>query len=59
MVARKRLRKHSKSAVRRNRDGTAVPYSGLTGRMGRFSNVIEVPKAKGLRVGGWENVGID
>jgi len=58
MVARKKLRKHSKTAVRRNRDGTVVPYSG-TGRTGRFSNVIEAPKAKGLRVQGWDKVGID
>ncbi|KAK3711105.1 hypothetical protein LTR37_009892 [Vermiconidia calcicola] len=56
MVARKRLRKHSKS--KRNKDGTIVPYSG-SGRPGRFSNMIEVPKGKGLRVKGWEQVGID
>jgi nucleotide-binding universal stress UspA family protein len=56
MVARKRLRKHSKS--KRNKDGTSVPYSG-SGRPGRFSNMIEVPKGKGLRVKGWEQVGID
>lgn len=56
MVARKKLRKHSKS--RRNRDGTIIPYSG-SGRPGRFSNMIEVPKGKGLRVKGWEQVGID
>jgi len=58
MVARKKLKKHSKSSVQRNRDGTVVPYSG-TGRTGRFSNVIEVPKGKGLRVQGWDKVGID
>lgn len=57
MVARKKLRKHSKT-VKKNRDGTPVPYSG-TGRSGRFSNIIEVPKGKGLRVKGWEQVGID
>lgn len=57
MVARKKLRKHSKS-VRRNRDGTSVPYSG-SGRTGRFSNVIEAPRARGLRVQGWDKVGID
>lgn len=56
MVARKKLRKHSKMV--RNRDGTAVPYSGITGR-GRLSNVIEAPKGKGLRVQGWDKVGID
>ena len=59
MVARKRLRKHSKTAEKRNKDGTTVRYSGTSGRPGRFSNMIEVPKAKGLRVKGWENVGID
>jgi nucleotide-binding universal stress UspA family protein len=68
MVARKKLRKHSTGAgsgsggaaggVRRNRDGTAVAYSG-TGRSGRFSNVIEAPRGKGLRVKGWDEVGID
>ncbi|EMC98231.1 hypothetical protein BAUCODRAFT_417319 [Baudoinia panamericana UAMH 10762] len=58
MVARKKLRKHSKSAVRRNRDGTVVPYSG-SGRTGRFSNVIEAPRNHGLRVQGWDKVGID
>ncbi|KAL1588869.1 hypothetical protein WHR41_02608 [Cladosporium halotolerans] len=57
MVARKKLRKHSKMV--RNRDGTAVPYSGITGRAGRLSNVIEAPKGKGLRVQGWDKVGID
>ncbi|KAK0874505.1 hypothetical protein LTR87_011467 [Friedmanniomyces endolithicus] len=36
----------------RNRDGTSVPYSG-SGRSGRFSNVIEAPRGKGLRVEGW------
>jgi hypothetical protein len=56
MVARKKLRKHSKTV--RNRDGTTVPYSGITGR-GRLSNVIEAPKGKGLRVQGWDKVGID
>ncbi|KAM0716697.1 hypothetical protein Q7P37_008142 [Cladosporium fusiforme] len=56
MVARKKLRKHSKMV--RNRDGTTVPYSGITGR-GRLSNVIEAPKGKGLRVQGWDKVGID
>jgi nucleotide-binding universal stress UspA family protein len=57
MVARKKLRKHSKTV--RNRDGTTVPYSGITGRAGRLSNVIEAPKGKGLRVQGWDKVGID
>ncbi|KXL45256.1 hypothetical protein M433DRAFT_325013 [Acidomyces richmondensis BFW] len=57
MVARKKLRKHSKS-VKRNKDGTMVPYSG-SGRSGRFSNVIEAPKGRGLRVQGWDKVGID
>lgn len=56
MVARKKLRKHSKT-VKRNKDGTVVPYSG-SGR-GRLSNMIQVPKGKGLRVKGWEQVGID
>jgi nucleotide-binding universal stress UspA family protein len=55
MVARKKLRKHS--TAKRNKDGTAVPYQG-TGRTGRFSNVIEAPKM-GLRVQGWDQVGID
>ncbi|TKA22960.1 hypothetical protein B0A50_07702 [Salinomyces thailandicus] len=59
MVARKKLRKHGKGGgVVRNRDGTVVPYSG-SGRSGRFSNVIEAPKGKGLRVQGWDKVGID
>jgi len=59
MVARKKLRKHAKTADRlRNKDGTPVPYSG-SGRTGRFSNVIEAPKGKGLRVQGWDKVGID
>ena len=58
MVARKKLRKHSKSEKARNKDGTSVPYQG-TGRTARFSNVIEAPKTKGLRVKGWEQVGID
>jgi len=57
MVARKKLRKHSKTV--RNRDGTTVPYSGITGRAGRLSNVIEAPKGNGLRVQGWDKVGID
>ncbi|KAF2765016.1 adenine nucleotide alpha hydrolases-like protein [Teratosphaeria nubilosa] len=57
MVARKKLRKHSKSD-KRNPDGTVVPYSG-SGRTGRFSNVIEAPRGKGLRVQGWDKVGID
>ncbi len=56
MVARKKLRKHSKS--QRNKDGTIIPHSG-SGRPSRFSNMIEVPKGKGLRVKGWEQVGID
>ncbi|KAI6888270.1 adenine nucleotide alpha hydrolases-like protein [Hortaea werneckii] len=47
-----------RDVVRRNRDGTAVPYSG-SGRTGRFSNVIEAPKGHGLRVQGWDKVGID
>lgn len=59
MVARKKLRKHGKGeVVQRNRDGTAVPYTG-TGRTGRFSNMIEAPRGKGLRVKGWDEVGID
>ncbi|KAK3115183.1 hypothetical protein LTR53_005732 [Teratosphaeriaceae sp. CCFEE 6253] len=59
MVARKKLRKHSKSGGGvRNKDGTTVPYSG-SGRTGRFSNVIEAPRGKGLRVKGWGEVGID
>ena len=58
MVARKKLRKHGKAERSRNRDGTAVPYQG-SGRTARFSNVIEAPKTKGLRVKGWEQVGID
>lgn len=58
MVARKKLRKHFKT-VKKNRDGTLVPYASSTGRPGRFSNVIEGPRGKGLRVGGWEQVGID
>ncbi|GAB7363796.1 hypothetical protein MBLNU230_g4363t1 [Neophaeotheca triangularis] len=57
MVARKKLRKHSKTD-KRNRDGTSVPYTG-TGRTGRFSNVIEAPRGKGLRVDSWDKVGID
>lgn len=56
MVARKKLRKHSKRV--RNKDGTLVPYTG-SGRTGRFSNVIEAPKVRGLRVQGWDKVGID
>jgi nucleotide-binding universal stress UspA family protein len=58
MVARKKLRKHSKTAAKRNKDGTSVPYTG-SGRPAKFTNVIEAPKAKGLRVKGWEQVGID
>lgn len=58
MVARKKLRKHSKTAAKRNKDGLAIPYQG-SGRGGRFSNVIEAPKNKGLRVKGWDEVGID
>ena len=58
MVARKKLRKHSKTAAKRNKDGLAVPYAG-TGRSGRFTNVIEAPRGKGLRVKGWDEVGID
>ena len=58
MVARKKLRKHSKTAAKRNKDGTSIPYTG-SGRPAKFSNVIEAPKAKGLRVKGWEQVGID
>lgn len=65
MVARKKLRRHAKAekggdgaGVRRNKDGTAVPYSG-SGRSGRLSNVIEAPRGKGLRVKGWGEVGID
>lgn len=59
MVARKKLRKHSKGV--RNKDGTLVPYSGTSGRtgLGRLSNVIEAPRGKGLRVQGWDKVGID
>lgn len=56
MVARKKLRKHSKPM--RNRDGTLIPYTG-SGRTGRFSNVIEAPRPRGLRVQGWDKVGID
>lgn len=56
MVARKKLRKHSKPV--RNKDGLAVPYQG-SGRTGRFSNIIEAPKVRGLRVKGWDEVGID
>ncbi|KAK4554751.1 hypothetical protein LTR86_008253 [Recurvomyces mirabilis] len=70
MVARKKLRKLSKGGggggggsgigmgLRRNRDGTSVPYSG-SGRTSRFSNVIEVSGGRGLRVEGWDKVGID
>lgn len=58
MVARKKLRKHSKSGVARNRDGTTVPYSG-SGRPGRLGNFLQGPSGKGLRVKGWEAVGID
>lgn len=57
MVARKKLRKHSKTE-KRNRDGTSVPYTG-SGRTGRFSNVIEAPRGNGLRVDSWDKVGID
>ena len=62
MVARKKLRKHGKGDVGmgkvvRNRDGTAVPYTG-SGR-GRLANVIDAPRGKGLRVQGWDKVGID
>lgn len=56
MVARKKLRKHTKTV--RNRDGTLVPYTG-SGRTSRFSNIIEAPRTKGLRVQGWDQVGID
>lgn len=56
MVARRKLRHHAKTL--RNKDGTLVPYTG-SGRTGRLSNVIEAPKAKGLRVQGWDKVGID
>ncbi|KAF2860683.1 adenine nucleotide alpha hydrolases-like protein, partial [Piedraia hortae CBS 480.64] len=56
MVARKKLRKHSKS--KRNKDGTLNPYAG-TGRSGMFTNVIQAPKRMGLRVQGWDQVGID
>lgn len=58
MVARKKLRKHSKAGMRRNKDGTVIPYSG-SGRTGRMTNLIEAPKNKGLRVRGWDEVGID
>ena len=57
MVARKKLHKHSKTN-RMNRNGTSVDYSGSV-RAGRFSNMIEIPKGTGLRVKGWEQVGID
>ncbi|OQO13551.1 hypothetical protein B0A48_01780 [Cryoendolithus antarcticus] len=57
MVARKKLRKHSKAV--RNRDGTLVPYSGVEGRKGGWTNVLSNPKGAGLRVKGWESVGID
>lgn len=53
MVARKKLRKHAQP-TKRNRDGTLPAYSG-SGRSGRFSNVIEAPKA---RIS-WDKVGID
>ncbi|KXT17083.1 hypothetical protein AC579_4360 [Pseudocercospora musae] len=58
MVARKKLRKHSKTAAKRNKDGTSIPYTN-SGRSGRFSNMIEAPKGAGLRVKDWEHVGID
>lgn len=58
MVARKKLRKHSKTAAKRYKDGLDVPYQG-SGRSGRFSNIIEVPRTTGLRVKGWDEVGID
>ncbi|KAJ9618762.1 hypothetical protein H2203_008967 [Taxawa tesnikishii (nom. ined.)] len=48
MVARKRLRKHSKT--RRNKDGLPIAASG-DGRMriGRMSNVLEAPSAGGKK----------
>lgn len=58
MVARKKLRKPSKNAKKLHKDGLDVAYQN-TGRGGRFSNVIQAPKGKGLRVEGWEKVGID
>lgn len=62
MVARKKLRKHSKQMKRVNKDGTPVPYAGPNeGRMrpGRLSNVIEVPTGRGLRGKDWREVKID
>ena len=61
MVARKKLRKAAKSSnggKKLFKDGLDVPYQN-TGRGGRFSNVIQAPKGKGLRVESWEKVGID
>ena len=58
MVARKKLRKHSKTAAKRHKDGLDIAYQN-TGRGGRFSNVIQVAKGKGLRVESWDKVGID
>jgi nucleotide-binding universal stress UspA family protein len=59
MVARKKLKKHSKaSASSVHKDGLAMPYRG-SGRSGRFSNIIEVPRTAGLRVNSWDEVGID
>ncbi|KAI5362003.1 Putative universal stress protein A family [Septoria linicola] len=58
MVARKKLRKHSKTAAKRHKDGLDIAYQN-TGRGGRFSNVIQAPKGKGLRVESWDKVGID
>ncbi|KAF1822082.1 adenine nucleotide alpha hydrolases-like protein, partial [Dissoconium aciculare CBS 342.82] len=60
MVARKKLRKHSKasSSTAVHKDGLSVPYTG-SGRSNRFSNVIEVPRSAGLRVNSWDEVGID
>jgi nucleotide-binding universal stress UspA family protein len=56
MVARKKLKKHAKAMV--HKDGLAMPYRG-SGRSGRFSNIIEVPRTAGLRVNSWDEVGID
>ncbi|KAM3416295.1 hypothetical protein BST61_g7901 [Cercospora zeina] len=58
MVARKKLRKHSKTAAKRHKDGLDIAYQN-TGRGGRFSNVIQMAKGKGLRVESWDKVGID
>lgn len=58
MVARKKLRKPSKNAKKLHKDGLVVAHQNI-GRGGRFSNVIQAPKGKGLRVESWDKVGID